>query len=135
MTTGTQLPSDRYRQLLMEFPPRPIVSEEDFAATQAQIDMLLDKREITQDDRDYLQVLGMLVCDYEQKHEPVRLLKGIELLKALISEENLQPSDLLLVFDNEASLNLVLQGQRDLTTNQIKKLADLFHISESLFID
>jgi HTH-type transcriptional regulator / antitoxin HigA len=135
MITGTTLPSDYYRQLLMKFPPRPIVSEADFEATQTQIDTLVDKREITQDERDYLEVLAMLVCDYEQKHKPVEVLKGIELLKALIAEENLQPSDLLSIFDDEANLKVVLQRQRELTTNQIKKLADLFHISASLFLE
>ncbi|NJM27946.1 MAG: transcriptional regulator [Pseudanabaena sp. RU_4_16] len=119
----------------MKFPPRPILSEADSEATQAQIDTLVDKREITQDERDYLEVLGILVCDYEQKHKPVEVLKGIELLKALIAEENLQLSDLLSIFDNEANLNLVLQRQRELTANQIKKLADLFHISASSFIE
>ena len=66
----------------MKFPPRPILSEEDFEATQAQIDTLVDKREITQDERDYLEVLGILVCDYEQKHKPVevryRTVKSID---------------------------------------------------------
>lgn len=119
----------------MKFPPRPILSEADFEATQTQIDTLVDKREITQDERDYLEVLSMLVCDYERKHNPVEVLKGIELLKALIAEENVQLSDLLSIFDDEAHLNVVLQRQRELTTNQIKKLADLFHISASLFIE
>lgn len=63
-------------------PPRPITNDAEFNATQAQIHLILDRSQLTQDDRDYLKVLGMLVYDYEEQHEPMPMLKGTELLKA-----------------------------------------------------
>ena len=40
-------------QLLQDFPPRPITSEADFAATQAVINRLLDKPELIPEEEDY----------------------------------------------------------------------------------
>jgi HTH-type transcriptional regulator / antitoxin HigA len=63
--------SSAYIELLKAFPPRPITAEEELMATQTAIDSLLDKGELTRDERDYLHVLGMLVYEYEQTLEPI----------------------------------------------------------------
>jgi HTH-type transcriptional regulator/antitoxin HigA len=81
MTTGLKTPSNYYLQLINAFPPRPITNEAELIATQEQIDSFLDKKNITQDDKDYLKVLGTLVYDYEKEHEPMPVPRGIELLK------------------------------------------------------
>jgi hypothetical protein len=48
------LDSDRYRALLMEFPPRSITSTYDLEATQAVIDRLLDCPKLTTEETDYV---------------------------------------------------------------------------------
>ena len=70
MTTGLPTPSSYYLQLINSFPPRPINNESERLATQEKIDALLDKNHLTQDDLDYLQVLGSLIYDYEQNMNP-----------------------------------------------------------------
>ncbi|WRH68700.1 MAG: hypothetical protein RSE13_11415 [Planktothrix sp. GU0601_MAG3] len=45
--------AEKYMQLLQDFPPRPITSEADFAATQAVINRLLDKPELIPEEEDY----------------------------------------------------------------------------------
>ena len=60
-----------YSELLQTFPPRPIKSEEGFLATQQVIDSLIDRAPLTPDEEDYLNLLGTLVYEYEQKLEPV----------------------------------------------------------------
>lgn len=54
------------------------------------IDSLIDRYELTPDEQDYLNVLGNLLYEYEQKHEPIPDIHGVELLKALKSEFNLR---------------------------------------------
>ncbi|NEP60035.1 MAG: transcriptional regulator, partial [Symploca sp. SIO2G7] len=61
--------SSAYIELLKTFPPRPISSEEELLATQKIIDLLIDRGTLTPDEQDYLNVLGSLVYEYEQKHE------------------------------------------------------------------
>ncbi|MCC3452010.1 MAG: transcriptional regulator [Microcoleus sp. PH2017_29_MFU_D_A] len=117
------------------FPPRQINCEADLIATQNRINSILDRRKLTQDDRDYLNVLGILVYDYEQKHEPMPVLKGIKLLKALMVEAELSEKDLVDIFSTESLVAEVLNGNRELTVSQIQKLAELFHLSPGAFFE
>jgi HTH-type transcriptional regulator/antitoxin HigA len=134
MTTGLKTPSSYYLQLINTFPPRPINNEAELLATQEQIDVIIDQPNITQDDKDYLKVLGTLVYEYEQKHEPIPVLKGIELIQALMIEENLQPRDLVSIFDDESTVTKILERKQEITTKQIQKLGDFFHIAPVMFL-
>ncbi|NJL52141.1 MAG: transcriptional regulator [Hydrococcus sp. SU_1_0] len=133
MTTGIKTPSSYYLQLINTFPPRPINNEAELLATQEQIDVIVDKQDITQDDKDYLKVLGTLVYEYEQKYEPMPVPKGIELIKVLMTEENLQPRDLVAIFDNESTVTKVLEKNQEITAKQVQKLGKFFHISPIMF--
>ncbi len=135
MTIGLKTPSNYYIELITTFPPRPITNEAELVATQNQINSLLDKGKLTQDDRDYLKVLGILVYDYEDKNEPMPILKGVELLKALLEESNLQPKDLAFICESESIVLDILDGKRELTASQIKELAIFFHMSPTAFFE
>ncbi|MGL4883967.1 MAG: helix-turn-helix domain-containing protein [Waterburya sp.] len=134
MTTGLKSPSNYYLQLINTFPPRPINNEAELLATQEQIDAIVDKKNITQDDKDYLKVLGTLVYEYEQIHEPMPVPRGIELIQALMIEENLQPGDLISIFDDESTTIKILEKKQELTAKQIQKLGNFFHISPIMFL-
>jgi HTH-type transcriptional regulator/antitoxin HigA len=134
MTTGLKTPSSYYIELITIFPPRPITNDAELIATQNQINSILDKGKLTQDDRDYLKVLGTLVYDYEDKNEPIPILKGVELLKALLEESNLQPKDLVPIFPSESIVLDILDGKRELTVSHIKELAVFFHFSPAAFL-
>lgn len=135
MTTGLKTPSSYYIELITTFPPRPITNDAELIATQNQINSILDQGKLTQDDRDYLKVLGTLVYDYEDKNEPMPTLKGVELLKALLGESNLQPQDLIPIFPTEAIVLDIINRERELTVSQIKELAIFFHISPGSFFE
>ena len=49
------------------FQTYPITNEIEWRNIQQRINTILDKKNLTQEDRDYLRVLGILVYDYEQK--------------------------------------------------------------------
>jgi HTH-type transcriptional regulator/antitoxin HigA len=132
MTTGLGSQS-AYIELLKSFPPRPIASEEQLLATQEVIDSLIDRAELTTDEQDYLNVLGTLVYEYEQKHQPIPDIHGVELLKALLVELDLRQKDLVPIFKTESIVSEVLSSQRQLTTTHIRKLAEFFHISPAAF--
>jgi len=125
--------SSAYIELLKTFPPRPITAEEELTATQKAIDSLLDKGELTPDERDYLNVLGTLVYEYEQTLEPIPDIYGIELLKALIEEFDLRQKDLVHIFKTESIVSDILHEKRQLTTEHIQKLAEFFSVSPAVF--
>ncbi|MGD1807482.1 helix-turn-helix domain-containing protein [Dapis sp. BLCC M126] len=135
MTTGFKTPNNYYLELITTFPPRPITNETELIATQNRINSILDKGSLTKEDRDYLKVLGMLVYEYEEEHEPIPTIRGVELLKALLEEFQLSPQDLVPIFGNEFMVLEILNSKCKLSENQIQELANFFHISPSLLID
>ncbi len=122
-----------YLQLLQSFPPRPIQSEKDLIATQNEIDRLLDADEITPEQQDYINILGMLIYEYEEKHVSIPDLSGVDLLKALINELGLQQKDLVPIFKTESIVSAILNGKRKFTVEHIEKLANFFNLSPSVF--
>jgi len=122
-----------YLQLLQSFPPRPIQSEKDLIATQNEIDRLLDADEITSEQQDYINILGMLIYEYEEKYVSIPDLSGVDLLKALINELGLQQKDLVPIFKTESIVSAILNGKRKFTVEHIEKLANFFKLSPSVF--
>jgi HTH-type transcriptional regulator / antitoxin HigA len=131
MTIATD--SNAYVEMLMSFPPRPIKSAIECANVQVVIDQLLDERQLSEEQRDYLNLLGLLMEDYEAKIFPVSDIYGVDLLKVLIADRGLKQKDLVTIFKTESIVSAVLSGQRNLTVEHIEKLADFFHVSPAVF--
>lgn len=125
--------TDKYLDLLRQFPPRFIRSEEDFDATQKVVDTLLDKPTLTNEEEEYLNVLGALIYEYEETLEPIPDIYGVELLKCLLEERNLQDKDLIPIFETESIVSEILNGKRELTDKDIQKFAEFFKISPDMF--
>ena len=125
--------SNSYLNLLTNYPPRPIASDEELAEMQKIIDSLLDKLELSQDESDYLNVLGTLVYEYETSQEIIPDLYGVELLKALLSEFDLKQKDLVPIFKTESIVSDILNNKRQLTVRHIQELADFFQVSPAVF--
>ncbi len=122
-----------YIELLKQFPPRPIKSEEDLEATQEIVNQLLDKPLLTEEESDYLDVLGMLIYEYEKDLDIVPDIYGVELLKVLLEERNLKEKDLVSIFKTESIISDILNEKRQLTTRHIQELAEFFNVSPSVF--
>ena len=135
MIRGTN--NQAYRELLLDFLPRPIATETDYQVTQQEIDRLLDKEALTPDEQDYLDLLGTLVVDYETRteDETVYELRGIELVRALVELHDLKQRDLVPIFKTRSIASAVLNGKRALTAEHINKLATFFHLPHELFFE
>jgi HTH-type transcriptional regulator/antitoxin HigA len=125
--------TDKYLELLKQYPPRPIHNEEDLEMMQEVINRLLDKPQLTVEEREYLNVLGSLIYEYEENQEPIPDIYGIELLKFILEEKNLQKQDLLSIFESKSTLDDILDGLQELTPIYIQKLANFLNISPDLF--
>ncbi|MDJ0676898.1 MAG: helix-turn-helix domain-containing protein [Calothrix sp. MO_167.B42] len=131
---GTMLYNNTtYQELLNSFPPRPINSDKELEKTQAVVDALIDKGSLTDDERDYLNLLGLLIHEYEETQELVPDIFGVEILKVFMEEQNLKQKDLISIFKTESIVSNVLNGKRQLTVEHIQKLADFFHVSPAVF--
>jgi HTH-type transcriptional regulator/antitoxin HigA len=108
------------------FQTRPITNKIEWRNIQQRINTILDKKNLTPKDRDYLRVLGMLVYDYEQKFEPIPKLENAELLEALMQDYDLKIQDFLVVFDTEETILSVLQNKRKMTIEEYQQLSSLY---------
>jgi HTH-type transcriptional regulator/antitoxin HigA len=125
--------TDKYLELLKQYPPRPIHNEEDLEMMQEVINRLLDKPQLTAEEREYLNVLGALIYEYEENQEPIPDIYGLELLKFILEERNLQKQDLLSIFESKSTLDDIFDGLQELTPIYIQKLANFLNISPDLF--
>ena len=133
MTPG--LSNISYTDLLLAFPPRPIKAVEQFVATQSMIDQLIDKSELSEDEQDYLNLLGTLVYEYEEQTVEIPDICGIEMLKVLVEEFELRQKDLISIFKTESIVSDVLNRKRNLTVEHIQKLSQFFRVSPAVFFE
>ena len=124
-----------YRELCGLLMPRKIHDEPELEAALEIIDMLAVLPRRTTDQEDYLETLAELVEAYEEQHIKFTHRPGLETLKFLLTENNLTASDLSRLLGTDISLGYrILDGERNLTTRHIKKLAQHFHVGPGVFL-
>lgn len=126
--------SDRYLELLINYPPRPIKTNEQCQEVQAQIDRILDSETISSAQQEYLNLLGTLIREYEEKHVLLPVLSGVELLKISIDEMAIEAKDLIDIFESESMLTAILNGDSSLTIAHVEQLANRLKVSPSIFL-
>ena len=124
---------EKYVDLVNEFPPRLIESEADFIAIQQIVDTLLDASQLSVEQRKYLNLLGIIIHEYEERTVEIPDIYGIALLNVLIEEWGLKQKELVPIFKTESIASAVINGHRQLTVEHIKKLSKFFHLSPAVF--
>ena len=124
-----------YAELLSAFLPRPIRTGSQLEQTQTVINHLIDKITLTKDERDYLNLLGTLVYEYEEQTVDIPDIYGVEMLQSLIEEVGLRQKDLTGIFKTESIVSDVLNGKRSLTVEHIQRLSHFFHVSPAVFFE
>ncbi len=125
---------DRYVALIRQFPLRPLRSDADLDAAVAVVDGLIDGDDLTNAERDYLDVLSDLVESYEKDAVPMRVVDDTEMLRFLIENRSITQSELSRQTRiAESTLSEVQSGKRKLTRTQIGKLARFFQVEPGVF--
>jgi HTH-type transcriptional regulator/antitoxin HigA len=125
---------DRYFELVRRFPLRPIRSDEELDEAVRMVDSLLDRGDLAPEEKDYLEVLGDLVEQYEGDAYPMPPVSDAEMLRHLIEAKGVsqtQISDATGIADS--TISEVLKGKRSLNRNHIGKLARYFNVSAEVF--
>ena len=125
---------DRYLELIRRFPLRPLRSDADLDAAVAVVDRLIDGDDLTNAERDYLDVLSDLVESYEDAAVPMRVVDDAKMLRFLIEQRSITQSELARQSRiAESTLSEVQSGKRNLTRTQIGKLARFFQVEPGVF--
>jgi len=107
---------------------RPIKAENQYREALQTIDSLIDS-EPGSTEFEYLEVLSILVDDYENKHHSIEPLDPIEAVKTEMEEKGLRQKDLIPYFGSKEMVSQVLNRKRPLTLKIAKNLHQKFGIS------
>jgi HTH-type transcriptional regulator/antitoxin HigA len=132
--TKTAGKADRYLELILRFPLRPIRSDQELDQAIDVIDSLIDRPRLKTAEKDYLDVLSDLVERYESEHHPIPPLPDSELLQHLIELKGVPQA--VVARDTaiaESTISEVIAGRRKLSRTHIGKLARYFSVQPGAF--
>lgn len=92
---------------------------------------------LNEDQTRYLDTLCVLVAAYEKNHRTVgkAKLKPLEVLREFVAEHRMKVRELGALLEvSESAASMILKGDRALTLNHVRKLAERFQVSTALFV-
>ncbi|MCB0846171.1 MAG: helix-turn-helix domain-containing protein [Bacteroidetes bacterium] len=83
---------------------------------------------------DEIELLTLLIEKWDREHNSFQDLNPIELLKALMAENNLKAKDLIKILGlTKGTISKILNYQKGLSKETIRKLSEHFKISQAAF--
>ena len=112
---------------------RPIKTEEDYNIALKRLEDIFDAK-IGTPESDELEILGLIVDDYENKHYPIEAPDPIEAIKIRMEELHLKQVDLIPEIGGKSRVSEILNRKRRLTVDMIRKLVTRLNLSSNLLI-
>lgn len=134
-TQSSNFNARRYAKLLAEALPRVIETEEENEAALARVDELLfSDRNASAEERALAALLVVLIEAFEAEHYPIRDSTPLSMVKMLMQEHGLRPTDLLDVFGSSTTASDVLRGKRRISRAVAERLGERFGLPASVFL-
>jgi HTH-type transcriptional regulator / antitoxin HigA len=131
---GRDRVSDRYLDLVREFPLRPIRTENEVDIAIKRIDSFPAKPALDAAEEDYLDVLGDLVKRFESQRHPLTPVTDAEMLKHLIEAKDVTQTEVSQATGIVVStISDVLRGKRTLSRKHIGKPAKYLAVAPTVF--
>ncbi len=127
----------RFEDLVRLMPPRALMDDGPYENPVEMIDRLMGSGKLTKGQELYLETLVQLVQAYEGQHHRIDTgdLGGIDALRHLLSANDMSASDLARLLGVHPSMgSKILKGERSLTVEHLRKLADRFSVRPALFM-
>jgi HTH-type transcriptional regulator / antitoxin HigA len=136
--TGSQRPlAGRFDSLVEMMPPQAIRTDSQLERTLSVIDRLMSSKKLTHGQALYLETLVQLVQAYQAERHRIDTadLSGIDSLRHFLAENQMNASDLARLLGVHASMgSKILNGERSLTVDHVRKLAARFKVRPEMFI-
>ncbi len=111
----------------------PIKTETDYREALKRLEIIFDAKPGTPES-DELEILGLMVDDYENKHYPIDAPDPIEAIKIRMEEMSLKQIDLIQEIGGKSRVSEILNRKRRLTVEMIRKLSTRLNLSPNLLI-
>lgn len=108
-------------------------SEEDYNKASLRL-MKIFHAEPNTPEGDELELLMVLVKDYDEKHFELPELDPIEVIKSKMSEMGMKNKDLEPLIGSRGHVSAVLSGKREITLKMAQRLKDFFRIPAEVFL-
>ena len=112
---------------------KPIRTEADHAAALREIEALWDCA-VNTPENDRLEVLAILVEDYERRRWPVPTSTPLEILRYAVSEMGHSQSELAVLLGSRSRASELLTGKRRMSLDVVQKISAGWHIPADLLI-
>lgn len=112
---------------------KPIKTEKDYERALQRLDEIFDAKPNTAES-DELEVLGILIDEYEQSHFPIDLPDPIEAIKFRMEQMGYTQNDLANVIGLKSRASEVLNRKRKLSLNMIRNLHNEMNIPTEVLI-
>lgn len=114
---------------------KPIKTEEQYENALVRIyELMQDDLEKKPTKADELEVLSLLIKDYEDKHYQIPKANPIEAIKFRLEQMGLDDAELSKILGFRSRKSEILSGQRKLNLAMIRKLHEALHIPADVLI-
>jgi HTH-type transcriptional regulator/antitoxin HigA len=83
---------------------------------------------------DELDLLIVLVKDYDEKHYQLPELNALEVIKYKMQEMGIKAKDLEPIIGSKGHVSAILSGKREITLKMAQKLKNYFNIPADIFL-
>jgi HTH-type transcriptional regulator / antitoxin HigA len=110
-----------------------VKTESEYAAALARVGKLMDaKRNTPQGDK--LELLSLLVHDYEERVFPVGKPDPVAAIRFRMEQQGLEPKDLMSLLSSRSRVSEVLSGRRNLSLKMIRNLVARLEIPAEVLL-
>lgn len=126
---------DDFLTLVASLAPRPIRNKKQLSAAYREIDRLMRLRRLSADERDYLELLSMLVERYEATQIPLPEVSQGQMLDHLLDARQMTQAHVAKATGISANLlSNVRAGRRELSKDNLRKLSAFFKVSPAIWL-
>ncbi|MFV5697888.1 helix-turn-helix domain-containing protein [Flavobacterium sp. ZT3R17] len=112
---------------------KPIKTVKDYNQALERLEMIFDAKNGTSEG-DELEVLGILIDQYENEHFPIGLPDPIEAIKFRMEQMGYNQNDLANIVGLKSRASEILNRKRKLSLEMIRKLHKVLHIPTDVLI-
>jgi HTH-type transcriptional regulator/antitoxin HigA len=126
---------EKYLDLIRSFPLRPIRTDGELRQAEKVLHALVDAVALSAPERDYLEVLGNLIEEYEEKAHTIEDVPPHEMLAGLMKAKDVSQTAVAKATGIPIStISELLSRKREFNVSHIEKLCVYFGVGPSAFI-
>jgi len=112
---------------------KPIKNEKDYELALMRLDKIFDSLPGTKEG-DELEILALVIEDYEDKNYPIDPPDPIEAIKFRMEQMGMKQADLAKIIGHKSRASEILNKKRKLTLSMIRKLNKKLNISTEVLV-